>query len=476
MNAGESNWDDKSHADPRISLAAWESAPVGLCALDADRTIIACNERFLSFTDLRRNAIIGTQLGQILAGADAVLDDLSPSSDGISEARLPYSRPHGTRIIRLSAALVENGYSVCISDVTQPSTERQTLMRAIERSNFALESAGQWIWDYDLLANRVWRSQQWKPALGFSSEEVSDESEPWSIVHPADRKVVQSAMQPILSGTGNSFEATYRIRHKDGSWRHILSRGKVVEFTPDGRPSRVLATSVDITRQKEIEQELQATIRQRKALEHDLLLANRRLRLLAEVDSLTELPNRRKFDKALEREFRRARRTRPVVSLLMIDIDYFKGFNDMYGHIAGDECLKAVAEALQRVVRRERDLVTRYGGEEFAAILGDTEEAEAIAIAQRMAEEVRHLAISHTGSPFGQVTICIGLTTFCLERKPWSSAPQQLIRDSDAALYAAKEAGRNAIVCARRLPDGGDEMQIIEMNVAPAAGDLNIAQ
>ncbi|MBS7541979.1 sensor domain-containing diguanylate cyclase [Ancylobacter oerskovii] len=450
---------------------AYECAPIGLCTLDDRLRVLACNQRFQDLAAATA-PLVGQALDECLPGAGDFLAGLVAGPPSSGEIDLAVDRAGIRQVLRLSATRFEGGVSLALADITASTEAHEALQRAAERSSFALESAGQWVWDFDIVENRVWRSQQWKRALGYTTEELADQDEPWRIVHPSDRRVVQAAMAPILAGTRSDFEATYRLRHKDGDWRFILSRGKVIAHTPEGRPARMLATSIDITRQKQVERELEATIRQRRALEHDLIVANRRLRLLAEIDSLTELPNRRKFDKCLEREFRRTKRERPSIALAMIDVDYFKSFNDLYGHQAGDDCLRQVAEALQQVGRPSRDIVTRYGGEEFAAIFVDIDAPEAVAIARRMAEAVDRLAVPHRGSPFGRVTICTGLTLFRFGQPRRLRTPYQLVQIADRALYAAKAAGRDHIAVASQLEDGRFEIGLIgrdvDVDIAPA--------
>lgn len=453
-----------------VAARAFADAAAAICETDRNLVIRLANKAFGKLFGTTPSDLAGRRIGEsvpALAGLEAQLRDASVEAPLTRPIVL--GEPDG-RALAVAFARKADGYSITVRDVTEEQHALASLRESVERSSFALDSAGQWVWDFDIVANKVWRSPQWKRALGFEPDELADEDEPWRIVHPSDRRNVDNAMAGILRGERTSFEATYRLRHRDGSWRWILSRGTVVAFAPDGSPARVLATSVDITRQKEIERELEATIRQRKALEHDLVLANRRLRMLAEIDSLTELPNRRKFDKVLEREFRRVRRDNPTMALLMIDVDYFKKFNDLYGHPAGDECLRSVAEALQHVVRDSRDIVTRYGGEEFAAIIVNTTEDEAQGVAQRMADAVQALAIPHAGSPFGVVTICVGLTLVGLQNRASSPTPQRLLQTSDQALYAAKDAGRNRVAIARLAHDGSIATDVTGPHPSLSAG------
>ncbi len=170
--------------------------------------------------------------------------------------------------------------------------------------------------------------------------------------------------------------------------------------------------------------------------------ANRQLEVLSISDGLTGLANRRRFDAMLDREWRRAARDGTSLGLIMIDIDHFKRFNDRYGHLRGDYCLRAAAQALQASVRQDVDLVARYGGEEFAMILPGAELAEAEAIATRALAAIRDLQQPHSASPFGQVTISLGVAAILPDQ---AGGPERLIEAADAALYRAKQMGRNRL-------------------------------
>ncbi|HEX7864340.1 MAG TPA: sensor domain-containing diguanylate cyclase [Variovorax sp.] len=188
------------------------------------------------------------------------------------------------------------------------------------------------------------------------------------------------------------------------------------------------------------------------AAREDLLQANRRLEVLATQDQLTGLANRRSFDEVLALESRRAARDGTALSLLLLDLDYFKRFNDAYGHVAGDQCLKAVAAALQRSIRRPGDLAARYGGEELAVILPDTDLPGARNVADMLLEHVQALDISHGSSPHGRVTVSIGVAT--LQGPQSRGAEQRLVEAADRALYRAKESGRNCSTSQEDPVDG----------------------
>jgi two-component system chemotaxis family response regulator WspR len=175
--------------------------------------------------------------------------------------------------------------------------------------------------------------------------------------------------------------------------------------------------------------------------QEQLLAANRELQRLTNVDGLTGVSSRRYFDEYIEAEWRRALRTRTPLSVLMIDVDHFKRYNDTYGHLAGDEVLKKVAEAIRDGCRRSTDLAARYGGEEFAAILPLTPASDLPLIAANLGRSVEALRLTHpasSGGPF--VTISIGGATIVPQT---SSTVSELIEAADKALYRAKRAGRN---------------------------------
>lgn len=183
-----------------------------------------------------------------------------------------------------------------------------------------------------------------------------------------------------------------------------------------------------------------------------LALANARLQALASEDFLTGLPNRRRFDEALLQEKARARRESRPLSLLMVDVDQFKVFNDHYGHQAGDDCLRKIALLLSQSLQRPGDQVCRYGGEEFAVILPDTDAHGARTVARELCQEIYDANLSHAASPMGRVTLSIGSASHDPERPGDSIALNALLSVADLALYRAKQGGRNRLV-AGVVPD-----------------------
>ncbi len=179
--------------------------------------------------------------------------------------------------------------------------------------------------------------------------------------------------------------------------------------------------------------------------ERELRTANRHLEALASIDSLSGLANRRSFDARLEAEWQRAANLKRPIALMMIDVDHFKLFNDNYGHVEGDQCLRVIGETLAAAASHKTDFAARYGGEEFVLLLPDTDLDAALAIAERLRAAVSTLAIGHGFAPTGHVTISIGVAALTPGGAQGGHDPQALIEAADAGLYAAKRNGRNRV-------------------------------
>ena len=173
---------------------------------------------------------------------------------------------------------------------------------------------------------------------------------------------------------------------------------------------------------------------------------NAQLEELSNIDPLTNLSNRRHFDDVLQVEWKRALRHESPISVLMLDIDFFKRFNDQYGHLAGDDCLQQVAACLKAQLRRPSDLLARYGGEEFVVLLPQTDEMGAQIVAESLRRAVEALHVESGGEPLaGQISISVGVAT--LRPQP-DLRPESLVDQADQALYRAKESGRNRVCTA----------------------------
>ena len=260
---------------------------------------------------------------------------------------------------------------------------------------------------------------------GFHPEELVGRPAA-EMVQPADRTWLEDTLNAPLQAGKPAARATYRITRKDGAAVWLESIGRPL---PGPAGAGYVIVTRDVSARVEMEQRLEE--------------ANRLLRGQAMQDPLTALANRRHIDEALGTEFRRSQRLQLPLGILMLDIDRFKAFNDTYGHPAGDVCIRAVADAIRAVLRRPADLAGRYGGEEFAILLPNTDEAGVAATAERVRRGVQEQSLVHAGSEFGIVTISVGGAA--IMPPIGNIGPAAFVEAADAALYAAKRGGRNCI-------------------------------
>lgn len=251
-------------------------------------------------------------------------------------------------------------------------------------------------------------------------------------VAPEDQERARDNMVKMLYGN-HPGPNEYRAIRKDRSCFDIEVKSALIRDR-QGNPLRMVLIARDITSRKKAEQQIQELVRQLE-IERDLAQCN------SLTDSLTGLSNRRFFDNALRTEFSRHKRSGSKLSLIMLDVDHFKKYNDHYGHLAGDDCLLQIANALKAVVERDIDIVARYGGEEFVVILPDTNRQGAAVLAARIGESVLRLALPHAQSDTSEfVTISLGIAT-AADHILTDGA--QLVALADQALYQAKKNGRN---------------------------------
>jgi diguanylate cyclase (GGDEF)-like protein/PAS domain S-box-containing protein len=284
----------------------------------------------------------------------------------------------------------------------------------------------------DPAGNRLYVSPSIEKLLGWSAPDVVRQSI-YENMHQAHRPIVKTLIE-ALGPDNRTAICEFLTRRKQGDYVWVEAR---FNYFADPRepPPEIVGVVRDISKRKEAEAQLMA--------------ANERLKELSETDTLTGIANRRRFDEMLEREFRRCQRSKAELSLLFIDIDKFKSFNDSYGHAAGDDCIRQVALALAANLKRPADLVARYGGEEFAVLLPETSTGNAEQVAEGLRQAVLDLALPHQGNTHGCVTISIGVAGGrCDARTPTAS----MLTAADGALYVAKKQGRNRVSLAAESP------------------------
>lgn len=246
---------------------------------------------------------------------------------------------------------------------------------------------------------------------------------------------------PVIMVTGRTEEADLAAAFEAGAMDYITKPIKIVELLARLRSALTLKHELDNRKARQLEL---------LELTRQLRDANQRLERLSTQDPLTGIANRRSFQTTLSREWGRAVREAAPVSLVMIDVDHFKGYNDHYGHPRGDEVLRKVAQTLRGQLKRPGDLLARYGGEEFVTLLTHTGMHGARLIADALRSSIEDLGIEHAESPLHVVTISVGVATMVPDRH---TEPDALVQAADQALYEAKRSGRNRVMTFDRLPD-----------------------
>lgn len=265
-----------------------------------------------------------------------------------------------------------------------------------------------------------------KSLLGYDPDELLGRHL-YELLHPDDFSINEiKGLKQIIHSDKRLSE--YRIRRKDGTYIWFETTARTI-LHPSGRDKEIISVSRDVSARKHVEKQL--------------LEANELLQKISTVDALTGVANRRGFDEYLKKEWKQASRMSTPLSLILIDIDYFKRYNDTYGHVEGDICLRLVAECLKKAAKRSIDFIARYGGEEFVIILPATDTAGARTVAEHLRIQVEALQIPHTRSESSSyITISLGTATMIPTR---DSDPKELFLRADKALYQAKQEGRNLV-------------------------------
>ena len=289
--------------------------------------------------------------------------------------------------------------------------------------------------------------------FGIPANELQDDPQNfWSLVFPEDevaiRRLLPEKNQALLP-----WVMEYRVRLANGQVKWLQTQASP-ERSADGATIWDGLT-LDITERKHAEtvlydyrQHLEQQVQERTIA---LQQANQELERIATLDGLTQVANRRRFDVYLEQEWQRLSRDQQPLSLILCDVDYFKRYNDRYGHPAGDYCLQRVAAVMQDMIKRPADLLARYGGEEFAMILPQTNRWGAAQVAELVRSSIQQQRIPHADSPIGEfISVSVGVATVF----PMVDAdPEELVTAADKALYSAKQQGRDRVCFAVVTPD-----------------------
>jgi diguanylate cyclase (GGDEF)-like protein/PAS domain S-box-containing protein len=310
---------------------------------------------------------------------------------------------------------------------------RQRLEASETRFRLLAEASRDVIVLADLEGRREYVSPAMTELLGWSREELTNQHYS-EIIHPDDVESVTSLLADCRGGEEIASSISYRGRKKDGDYLWLEANVRLLRDDETREPTGFVYVLRDIS--------------QRKAAEEELYEAFLVAQKLAMVDGLTGVANRRLLDETLKQEWVRAVRERTPLSVLLIDVDHFKKFNDVYGHLAGDACLQKIARTIQQVLKRPQDLLARYGGEEFVVVLPNTPRRGAELISERVREVVERCAIPHEASEYQVATVSVGCATTI---PTLHSTVEALLKTADAALYGAKSGGRNRLQVAEEM-------------------------
>lgn len=342
--------------------------------------------------------------------SDSILSRLVSNDEQYTQ----YSIYKGWAFILITSVLL---YLLVRKTLQQQTQIEHSLQVSEERWKFALEGAGDGVWDWNVQTNQVFRSARWKEIYGYTNDEIEGTADNGrKLIHPDDLQHALSDIYAYLEGETDIFVSEFRLLCKDGTWKWTLSRGMLVSSTEDGKPLRMIGTHTDISSRKQSEAEV---IR------------------LAHYDLITNLPNRVLFLDRFKQDIKKAYRERQTITLMYLDLDRFKEVNDTLGHDMGDLLLKETAQRLESCVR-EMDTVARLGGDEFTLILNNLDNQSSI---ERIAQEILDKLAKpfHLGNELVYITTSIGVSIYPED----GHDVEVLLKNADQAMYAAKQHGRN---------------------------------
>lgn len=316
-------------------------------------------------------------------------------------------------------------YSVSVILESEQVTKRR-LQKIAALHTLVTENSRDVIIVADFEGHRSYVSPAAKTIGGWEPEQLIKFGS-YGLVHPEDVANVEAAVREMRS-SGDAARIECRAKKQDGEYLWVEASLRVIRDPATGLPTGILNILRDISERKQTEQKLQE--------------AYATVEALSVTDALTGLANRRQFDQCLTTEWRRGSRDQKPLSLLMIDVDLFKLYNDSYGHLRGDTCLKQIADVIAEVITRSGDLAARFGGEEFAVILPGTSNDGALLVAHEICDTLRSRRLPHSVAPRGFTTVSVGCATIVPRI---GQLPSELIGMADEALYRAKRGGRDQV-------------------------------
>ena len=372
--------------------------------------------------------IFGPEIGRRMRAREQAV--LASGVVDTVEERLPL--PDGTRTFLTTRSIHRNsqgeiaGLVTVARDVTELRKNEHRIRQQHDRLMLAARVGGLGIWDYHFGRDELHCDEQWYRIMGRDpARPIRSIGEFYAFVHPEDAERVMKVRETLARHAADKqdFGIVFRVVRPDGQNRWVRTAASIVE-NARGVPVRAVGFAVDITEARLTEERLE-----KEALE----------------DPLTMLANRRRLDQELDRACRLAARADRPLALAMIDVDFFKMYNDRYGHAQGDAALKAVAGILAAAARRPYDLAARYGGEEFVLLMPEVDRPEAVF--ERIVAQLAALKLRHEDLPLGPwLTVSCGCA---VASRAAGLRPADLLAASDRALYRAKQDGRDRLIVTR---------------------------
>lgn len=417
----------QSHRELATVLAA---APVGIGIIH-NQIFKSLSPRLLAMLGFNERELLGHSAREAYAN-DAEFDRLwreglqPDAGTAVNEVETVMRRKdgHPVDVLLRAAALSANDPAAGTVFTTLDISARKAMERTLAESQRLLELAlaGGDVGIYTALLpdGPIDADARYLAMLGVRPGDLTLDRQTWrSLVHPDDLPLIEAFTQPLLRGEIDRCEAEYRLRHARGHWVWVLDRGQVFQRDPVAGTVRLAGTHIDVTRRRAAEQQVA---------------------YLADHDELTALLNRRGIWRSIERIHAEASRSGRPYAVAMLDLDLFKQINDAYGHLTGDEVLRQIGVRLQEGARKA-DWIGRWGGEEFALVLPNTTEVQALNTVERLRRQVgdQPFLVDDVSIP---VRLSAGLAVF----RPGEDSPRDVVGRADVALYRAKETGRNRTV------------------------------
>ncbi|WP_419887451.1 diguanylate cyclase domain-containing protein [Neobacillus niacini] len=402
-----------------------------------DGKIVFVNNKFEELVQLPSDKLLGTSIFHCILPEfhpmlKRRLKEMSQGKESLDRVELKIKTAHHNILdIEISSSPIlfneKPAVEVFLRDVTKRNKLEEELRKNEELYRFITENSTDLISFLNPNGYYEYLSPSSKDLLGFNKEEMIG-SHLFDFLHPDEVEKVTTLL--LEADSELEFAAfTHQIKKKNGSYIWIETNARTIRKN-SRKLEGIVAVSRDITERLEKEKRL-----------HE---ANIKLRYISNMDGLTGIPNRRYFDEKLAEEWNRMKRNSSPFSAIMIDIDFFKKFNDFNGHLAGDECLRQVATVLKNTVKRPSDFTARYGGEEFVILLPETDKQGAAHVAELLQTNVKNLNIPYISTETEPtVSISIGCATLIPNEL---TKPEDLIKLADTQLYIAKESRHNQFI------------------------------